>query len=94
MHHIHTHVPGQQTAKVSVLWQKYIGGHCLIAEQVTRPAEVDRGVPSPPQGSIAEVKDSTVGLYFHQTDERESKKERERETHTQLKWYLGVNGCM
>ena len=46
----YNHIPGQQTAKVSVLWQKCIVGHCLVAEQVTRPAEVDKGVPSPPQG--------------------------------------------
>lgn len=52
--HVHVQyklvVPGQQTEKWSVSWQKYIGGHCLVTEQVTRPAEVDKGVPSPPQG--------------------------------------------
>ena len=49
-------IPNQMS--MSVYYAHYYGkstleGICLVAEQVTPPAEVDRGVPNPPQGSTA-----------------------------------------
>ena len=74
-------VPGQQTPKKSVLWQKCIVGHEFVAEQFTRPAEVDRGAPSPPQGSVAA---KMVDVYTHVDKRRDGRGGREREREREI----------